>query len=252
MPLDALPEAAFGFLLIFTRIGTMIMIMPAFGDTSISPRIRLGVALAISLVLYALIGDVLPSIPAGTLAIGAMLIGEAIIGIFVGGAARLVITALHVAGSVIAFQSGLAAAQSFDPSQGTQSALMSSFLTVLGVTLIFVADLHHLLIAAMHDSYALFPIGGDKSVGDFAAMATDTVASSFNLGVRLAAPFLVYGIVFNVGLGVIARLMPQLPVFFVALPVNVFMGFVILMFVLSTTMMWFLGYFEQQIMLFTR
>lgn len=252
MPLDALPDAAFGFLLIFTRVGTMIMIMPAFGDTSISPRIRLSVALAITFVLYTLIGDVLPSIPAGTLAIGAMLIGEAIIGIFVGGAARLLITALHVAGSVIAFQSGLAAAQSFDPSQGTQSALMSSFLTVLGVTLIFVSDLHHLLIAAMHDSYTLFPIGGDKPVGDFAAMATATVASSFNLGVRLAAPFLVYGIVFNVGLGVIARLMPQLPVFFVALPINVFMGFVILMFVLSTTMMWFLGYFEQQLALFTR
>lgn len=75
---------------------------------------------------------------------------------------------------------------------------------------------------------------------NFAELLTDTVADSFKLGLQMAAPIIVYALVFNAGLGIIARLVPQLQVFFVAIPINVTMGFIILSVVLAASMQWFL------------
>lgn len=247
---EVLPQEGFAFFLIFVRLGTMIMVAPALGEGSIPPRVRLTVALALTFVMFLVVRDAVPPIPGQPLMLLLMVFNEFLIGILIGGAARLMISALHVAGSTIALQSGLAAAQQFDPSQQVQSALYASFLTLIGITLIFVTDLHHLLILALHDSYQIFPVGAARDFSSFAEIATETVASSFTLGIQLAAPFIVYGLVFYIGIGLVSRLMPQLPVFFVALPINVMLGFVILLFVISATMTWFLAYFEGQLSLF--
>jgi len=144
----------------------------------------------------------------------------------------------------MAMQSGLAMAQAFDPAQGGQSSLVATFMTLLGITLVFVTDLHHLMISAMYNSYNLFPIGGEIIVADFAELITATVANAFKLGIQMAAPIIVYALVFNAGLGVIARLVPQLQVFFVAIPINITMGFVILAVVIAASMAWYLDKLE--------
>jgi len=244
------PEQVFAFLLVFARLGSMLMLLPALGDTSIPPRVRLSLGLVISFIAYALVHNTLPAMPTGVFPMFGLVFGEIVIGLFIGGAARLLMSALHVAGTVIAYNTGLAAAQAFDPAQGTQSAIFSSFLTVLGVTLIFATDLHHLMIAAMYDSYQVFPPGFVPEVGDFAAMAMRTVADSFRLGVQMASPFLVYGLVFNVGLGLVARLMPQLQVFFIAMPINILMGYGILILSLGAMMAWFLHHVEAVVSMF--
>ncbi len=242
-----LPQEAFGFILIFTRLGAMIMILPALGENTIPPRIRITLIGLFSLLIYSVVRETLPVMPASPFLLGGLIVREVLIGVMIGGTARLLMSALHVAGTVIAFQGGLAAAQSFDPNQGVQSALVSSFLSILGVTLIFATGLHHLLIGAMRNSYFIFPAGETLQVSDFATLVVDIVASSFKLGVQLSAPFIVYGLIFNIGLGIIARLMPQLPVFFIGMPVNILVGFIILMFVLSSVMGWYLMYFEDQL-----
>ena len=81
-------------------------------------------------------------------------------------------------------------------------------------------------------------------VGDFVEMATSVVSGAFKLGVQIAAPFLVFGLVFYAGLGVLSRLMPQIQVFFIAMPLNIMLAFVLLMVLMSGMMMWFLDYFE--------
>jgi flagellar biosynthetic protein FliR len=87
--------------------------------------------------------------------------------------------------------------------------------------MIFALDLHHLVITALNDSYTLFRPGEVPMIGDVAALMAKTVAAAFRIGVQLAAPFLVFGLLFNLGLGILSRLMPQMQVFFIALPAQI-------------------------------
>lgn len=216
------------------------MMLPALGETSVPPRVRLIMSLSISLIIYGLVRETIPVMPVSAIALGVLLVCEVLVGIMIGLSIRLLVSALHVAGTVIAMQSGLAMAQAFDPAQGAQSSLVATFMMLLGVTLIFITDLHHLMISAMYNSYIMFPIGGELAVNEFAELIMTTVSDSFKLGIQMASPIIVYALVFNAGLGIIARLVPQIQVFFVAMPINITMGFIILMVVLSASMTWFI------------
>ncbi len=247
---EILAAEAFAYLLVFTRIGSMIMVMPGLGERMVPARMRLVMALAISFLIYLLVTDILPPMPTSPFTLAGLIIGEAVVGLMIGGIARMLLSALHVAGSVLAVQTGLAAAQQFDPTQGSQGALMAGFLTLMGVTLIMILDLHHLLIGAMDSSYRLFPPGGSLPVQDMAETAMNIVAKSFAIGMQLAAPFMVYGLIFYIGVGIISRLMPSLQIFFIAMPLNIMAGFAIMMLVLSGMMAWFANYFESQMIVF--
>ena len=100
--------------------------------------------------------------------------------------ARLTISALQVAGSVIAQQLGLGFVTAVDPTQGQQGLILGNFLTLLGVTLIFATDLHHLVIAGLHDSYRLFRPGEVPVVSDVASLVTNTIAGAFRVGIQLS------------------------------------------------------------------
>jgi flagellar biosynthetic protein FliR len=169
---------------------------------------------------------------------------EIAIGIVLGATARVTLSALQVAGSVIAQQLGLGFATSVDPTtQGQQGVLIGNFLTILGVTLLFATDSHHLVIAALNDSYTIFSPGEIMPSGDVASLATRAFAAAFKIGLQLSAPFLVFGLVFNIGLGVLARLMPQMQVYFVGVPLSILAGFLIFAFVVTAMMGTFLDYF---------
>jgi len=245
-----LSAEAFGVLLVLARIGALFMLAPALGDRQIPQRIRLGAALAISLIIYAGLRDSLPALPAGLGALVGLILVEILIGAMIALAPRLLSSALNIGGTIIAFQNSLAFTQQFDPTQGTQSALTANFMTFVGIVLIFAADLHLLMIEAMLDSYMKFPPGQMPPVGDFTELVVDWTAASFLLGMQIAAPFIAFGLIFNFGLGLTARLMPQLPVFFIALPANIYLGFVILLIVLPTIMLWFLRAYEGRLMTF--
>lgn len=239
-----LSQTIFVFLAAFTRLGSMVMVLPAFGATTVPPRIRLFIALALTAVVTPLIVSGFPLLPSTALSLGGFIIVEAILGLAIGLIVRLVMSSVQVAGTLIAFQSGLAFAQNFDPTQGVQGALIGTFLSVIAVTFIFVTDLHHLMIGALYTSFETFPPGGTLLVERFTQLALDTVASSFVLGVQLAAPFLAVGLVFYLGIGVLSKLMPQVQIFFIAMPANILLGFLILFLVLSTMMIWFSNHFE--------
>ena len=172
-----------------------------------------------------------------------LLFQELIIGAVLGLTARLAISALQIAGSVVAQQMGLGFVTAVDPTQNQQGILVGNFLSVLGVTLIFATDLHHLVIAALNDSYALFQPGELPLIGRCRA-ARDARPSprAFRIGIQLSAPFLVFGLLFNLGLGVLSRLMPQMQVFFIGLPLSILLGFLILLLVIGAMMGTFLGY----------
>jgi flagellar biosynthetic protein FliR len=173
-----------------------------------------------------------------------LIAGEMAIGLFLGALSRMMVAALHTAGVIIGFQSSLANAQLFDPVNSTQGSLMGTFLNVMGVFLIFAADLHHLMIMALADSYALFVPGQSLPIGHFSAAGVQVVGRSFELAMQISAPFIVMGMLFYLALGLLARLMPQVQVFFIAIPVQLALGFLVMAMTLSAGMIWFLGAFE--------
>ena len=239
-----LPVYAAAFLLTFARIGTMVMLLPGLGELTVSPRVRLTIALVLTAVILPLHRTDYQLDLRAFGPVVLVLIQELLVGAVLGLTARLTISALQVAGTVAANQMGLGFVTAVDPTQGQQGMLVGNFLAVLGVTLIFATDLHYLVIAALNDSYTLFRPGEVPIMGDAANLLTSTVASAFRIGVQLAAPFLVFGLLFNLGLGVLSRLMPQMQVFFVGMPLSILVGFLILMLVLGAMMMTFLGHVE--------
>lgn len=239
-----LPTLAAAFMLCFSRIGTMIMLLPGLGEMSVPMRVRLTIALVLTAVLLPLHRQnyALDLRELGPVII--MLGQEILVGVILGLVARLTISALQVAGAVVAQQMGLGFVTAVDPSQGQQGVLVGNFLSVLGITMIFATDLHYLVIAALNDSYAIFKPGEIPVMGDVAKLLSDTVAGAFRVGVQLSAPFLVFGLLFNLGLGVLSRLMPQMQVFFVGMPLSILVGFLILFLVIGAIMTTFLSYTE--------
>jgi flagellar biosynthesis protein FliR len=239
-----LPALAAAFILMFARIGTMVMLLPGLGEVSIPMRVRLVVALALTAVLFPLHRAAFQIDLQSPGPVLILLGEELLIGAVLGLTARLAISALQVAGSIVAQQLGLGFVTAVDPTQGQQGVIVGNFLTVLGITLLFATDLHHLMIAALHDSYALFRPGELPFTGDVAAITVRTIGAAFRIGVQLSAPFLVFGLVFNLSLGVLSRLMPQMQVFFIGLPLSILLGFVVLLLVVGAMMGTFLGYLE--------
>lgn len=240
-----LPAYGATFMLVFARIGTMVMLLPALGEMNMPRRVRLTVALVLTAILMPLHRSAYTVDLSSFGPVLTMLGQEMFIGAVLGFTARLMISALQVAGFVIAQQLGLGFATAVDPTQnGQQGILLGNFLTMLGVTLIFATDLHHLVIAALNDSYALFRPGEIPLIGDVAALTTKTVALAFKIGIQVSAPFLVFGFLFNLGLGVLSRLMPQMQVFFIGLPLSILLGLLILLLVLGAVMTVFIGSME--------
>jgi flagellar biosynthetic protein FliR len=245
--LNWLPETAYLYLLLFARVGTMLMLIPALGEQAIPGRLRLSFALAFALVLYPMIAPSLPRLPADLVAALVLVFHEIAVGLILGAMARLVVMSTQVAGSVIAYQTGLTVAQAADPTNGgIQGAIIGSFLSFLGITLIFATDLHHVALAAIHDSYTIFSPTTPLMFDDAAQMAIQTIAGAFVIGVQMAAPFIVFGLVFYLGIGILSRLMPQMQVFFIAMPATISVGLILLAILLAMIMGWYLMHFENQ------
>jgi flagellar biosynthesis protein FliR len=240
--LDILPELAALFVLTFARIGAMVMLMPGYGEQFVPRRLRLVLALSLALLMMPLVRDSFGQLPRDIGPLLLLLGAEVMTGLAIGLCVRLVTGTMATAGTVIAQQIGLGFVTQVDPTQGGQSVLLANFLTLLGIMAVFAFDLHHLALAAVHDSYRLFRPGEAAPVGDFARLALQTFAGSFALAMQIAAPFLVVGTVFQVALGVLSRLMPQLQIMFIAMPAQLAGGFLLVAALLATMLGWYGGH----------
>ncbi|MBR1212360.1 flagellar biosynthetic protein FliR [Bradyrhizobium sp. JYMT SZCCT0180] len=238
-----LPALAATFMLVFARVGAMVMLLPGFGESNIPVRIKLAIALLLTLIILPLHRAAYQVDLTSMSAMGVLMVHEIVIGVVLGATARVTLSALAVAGSVIAQQLGLGFVTAVDPTQGQQGLLIGNFLTILGMTLLFATDTHHLVIAALNESYRIFSPGETMPTGDVAALATRAFTAAFKIGLQLSAPFLVFGIVFNMGLGILARLMPAMQVYFVGVPLSILIGFLIFAAVLTAMMGTYLNYF---------
>lgn len=232
----------FAFLLIFMRFGMAMMVMPGIGDSFVTPQVRLLFTLSFCFVLTPVLAPTLPAMPASTPALILLLLSEGFIGIFIGTVMRILVSALDTAGATISLQAGFANAMVFNPATATQGSLIGALYSMLGLTLIFVTNLHHFLLAAVADSYITFPAQGlfpdTASVSDIVARA---VSVAFAAGIQIALPFIVIGLLINATFGLLGRLMPQIQIFFLAMPVQILMSLIVLTMVLSAGMIFWLN-----------
>lgn len=247
---DYVSLGIFGFLLTFVRIGSAIMLLPGVGDSFVSTRVRLMFAVAMSFILTPLTSAYMPQeMPAGFPLF--MLIGmEFMIGLLYGTIARIFMSAMDTAGMVISIQSGLGNAQLFNPSLASQGSLIGAFLSVTGVVLVFALNLHTVLIMGLMETYNIFPVGQLPPSESMAELISKAVASSFLIGVQLAAPFIVMTLLIYVGMGVLSRLMPQVQVFLLILPLQIIIAMTLLSLILSTVLLTWAKEFEQAIIFF--
>jgi flagellar biosynthetic protein FliR len=210
--------------LIFSRIGAVLLMLPGIGESYVSPRIRLSLALAVTLVLWPVIAGALPALPATVGGMAGWIIREVIVGLMIGALLRSFLTALATAGEIVALQTTLSFAQTASPMQVQPGSTIGAFLMLFGTAMIFATNTHHLFIAGLVGSYELIRPAGPLLTGDFATLAIRTLGDAFMLGVQLSAPLLVFALIFNLASGLVGRVMPAFQVFFAAAPLSILLG----------------------------
>lgn len=219
-----------GFIVLL-RIGAIMAVLPAFGEQSIPVRVRLALAFAFVLI-------VTPAIPFDAGVFPPVLLvafPETITGLFFGLLLRFFIIALQIAGAIAAQSTSLS--QIFGGSAGVDpQPAIGRTLVVAGLALATTMGLHVEVAAYILESYRLAPIGSLISPDVIMSVGVDQIARCFALGFRLAAPFVLASLIYNIVLGVINRAMPQLMVSFVGAPA-ITAGGLLLLFACSPLML---------------
>lgn len=232
-PGGTLAGLTFAFLLIFTRIGGAMMFLPGIGETYVTPRARLMLALVITLLLLPVLGPRLPHEPTQPAELALLLGAEATIGLFLGLTVRLMVSALDFAGQIISLQLGLGSAMAFNPAMATQGTVIGTMMGMTGLLLMFASNLHHLLLTGIVQSYTVMPVlaGGDIASGfDMQGLEQNLVATvgrSFMVALMISAPFIILGTLFQIAMGLLSRLQPSVQIFFVSMPAQIYIGMAI-------------------------
>lgn len=249
--MDWLNQYAWIGALLFARLGAVLMVAPVWGEQAVPATFRLGLAVLVTATLAPSLAVNAPPMPANIINAIPLIINEIIIGLIMGLGARLMMSALQVAGATAGIASGLGFAQQIDPIASQPAAIFSGFFSLLGLVLIMSVGLHRVMIEAASDSYIMFPPGAFPPIGDATQFVIDAVSSSFRLGIQIAAPVLIFSLIFNVALGLVSRLIPQVQVFMTALPLSVTLGLAAIALGLGGGMMVWLDAMETQMRLLT-
>lgn len=226
--LDSLAPLAFHAILIFARVGAAMMLLPGLGETEIPANIRLAIALALVPLLLPLLSPGLPPVPEQPAELARLIVLESLAGLWLGGLARLILLALAMAGQVAALMLGLSSILTQDPALGQGGTALSRLFGMLAALLVLSTGLYALPLTALAGSYAVLPAGDPLPAGFAAESLAAMGAESLALALRLAAPFVLAAVLFNLALGLLARLAPQVQVYFVAVPAQILGGLALL------------------------
>jgi flagellar biosynthetic protein FliR len=234
--LAALPAWAFAFVLVTARIGAALALLPGLGEAASPAMVRVGLCLAVTVLLLPGIAPLVPPVPEAGAQAAFMVAAEVITGLWIGWLARMLVLALPVAGQYIAYMLGIANVLQPDQELGGQATPIARLFAVAAPLAILATGLYALPLAALAGSYGLIPPGAMLPAADTAETAVRAAAAAFALAVRLASPFLLVAIVWNVATGLLARLVPRLQIYFVAMPGQI-LGGIALLAVLATALL---------------
>ena len=217
------------FLLMLTRISGIFLISPFFGSMNIPMFFRVGIALAMSVVLFPVVDGLgTPETPPSIIMFGAAVLGELFIGWLIGFVAYISFAAITMAGKVMDMQVGFAVVNVVDPTSGQQIPLIGSFLYNLAVIILLVTNGHHMLIAALVESFRAVPLAGLEANISLALIIANFTGTIFLTGMKIAMPITFAILLTNVGLGILSRTMPQMNIFVVGIPMQLMIGITVL------------------------
>jgi flagellar biosynthetic protein FliR len=232
---DLILDHAFGLVMVLARVGATLAFLPGLGEASIPAAVKAGMVLTLTLLLLPIVEPLLPPRPDSEVALGLLVMTELANGMWFGWLARVLTISLPLAGQFIADFAGLANVLLPNPDLGPQTTAISQLYDIAVPALILSSGLYTELIAALVGFYRLIPPGTVAWVPDSAMTTVAVVAHCFDLALRLSAPFILAAIAWHVAIGLIARLVPRLQIFFVALPGQIALSLLLLAAVAAPT-----------------
>lgn len=220
------PGAFATYFVVFCRVGACIMAMPGYSTPHIPMPARLFLALAVSLSIAPLVESIAGR-AAGVAApavLAVLILAEMLAGAFMGLLGRIVFSAVHVAGSTISQMSGFPGMALTDDGSGELSTELGALLSATVLTLLFVLDFHVDVVMALVESYQALPFGVLSEPAQALDQLTGAIATAFFLAIRIAAPFILFGVVINFAFGLVNKIAPQVPAVFISTPFVIFAG----------------------------
>jgi len=217
------------FILVFLRIGAMLVMIPVIGEKTVPLRIKGALAILISLL-------VLPSVHAGLphfqaeaqiIAIATGMAGEILIGVIIGFAARIIFAGVQFAGEMIGIQMGFSIANVIDPVSSTQVSILAEFQYMIALLIYLAIDAHHMFILSIVDSYHFVAPFGYHFSGSLMETILLFSKELFVTAAKISAPVMAVLLFTNVALGIIARTVPQINVFVVGFPLQIAAGLIV-------------------------
>jgi flagellar biosynthetic protein FliR len=225
---------------IFCRIGSCIMTLPGFSSARISVTVRFFLAFAVSMAMTPLLFDQLyPRVSVGGATLVGVIVAEILIGMMYGLVPRLYVLGLQFTGSVVSMAIGLNTPGATDILEDTSENQMTNLISFGGLLLLFMMDFHHVVFRALVDSYTVMPLGGMPDSQKMLITLTDTLSQTFMMMLRLASPFMIFGLMFNVAVGLVNKLAPQVPVFYISTPYLLLGGLLLVYFTIAAMVMQF-------------
>lgn len=215
----AIPDPVLAAIIVFCRIGGCFMVMPGFSSARLPMRVRLLLVVVLVIPLMAHVWDmVLPSMSRDLHTLVALVVTELATGVFIGLIARIFLLALSFIGTAIATTIGLAGLGGMSIDDAEPQAALGALISLSAIMLLFTLDFHHDMIRALVDSYHVFPVGAVLSPRPLLVELVDRLSEAFVIVLRFGSPFIAYAIIANVTVGLLNKLTPQIPIYFVSLP----------------------------------
>lgn len=221
------------YLLVFGRISAMVTTMPVLGYQTVNVKIRLLITLSLTVIIAPTVLDMYTLTYTSWLPFAVDMAREVMVGLLIGFGARLVFEGFTIAGSYIGMQMGMAIMNVFDPSNQVQQPIISNFWLLVMVVFFLVTNSHYFLIATLFQNFDFIQLGSAAFHGVIGRELVHGGSIMYELALKFAAPSMVFLLTVDVAIAFMARVMPQLNVFFISLPLKIGLGIFLLIFSLK-------------------
>nr|WP_306766333.1 flagellar biosynthetic protein FliR [Shinella pollutisoli] len=219
----------------FCRVGGCFMLLPGFSSARLPMQIRLFLAVAVSMAVLPIMWDTIhPRVSGPAASYVSLIVFETLTGAVIGLIARYYVLGLQFAGTALTMMMGFNSPPTQDVLEDAAENQLTNLVSFAGLLLLFLLDFHHFIVRALVDSYSVMPLGAGFNPQSALITLTDTLAQTFMIMLRLASPFILYGLIFNIAIGLINKLAPQIPIYFISLPFLIIGGLFLLYFGISS------------------
>lgn len=217
------------FLLVFVRMTGLFVVAPIFGRRNIPAYFKIGFSFFMALILVNTMTLQAPDYNESIFAYAALIIKEFIVGLTIGFIAYLAFTAIYVAGEIIDMQIGFGVVNVIDPMSNIQVPISSNLYFIISMLVLLAVNGHHVIIKALYDSFNTIPLGSAVFDAGLTDLLLGIFANIFFIGFKIAAPVVAAILVTDVALGTISRMVPQLNVFVIGMPLKIFVGLAVML-----------------------